>query len=57
MHTLDVLRRHDVGWLLAASYGGASVVRAETFDAVEISLACLWIDGPAALRQGSCEAP
>ena len=43
-HTLDVLRRHDLGWLLVASYEGASVVRAEPFDAVEIDLAGLWVD-------------
>jgi len=43
-HTLDVLRRHDLGWLLVASYEGASAVRAEPFDAAEIDLAGLWVD-------------
>ena len=43
-HTLDVLRRHDLGWLLVASYEGASALRAEPFDAVEIDLAGLWVD-------------
>ena len=43
-HTLEVLRRHDLGWLLVASYEGAAVVRAEPFDAVALELAELWVD-------------
>ena len=43
-HTLDVLRRHDLGWLLVACYEGASVVHGEPFDAVAIDLAGLWVD-------------
>ena len=43
-HTLEVLRRHDLGWLLVASHAGAAVVRAEPFDAVELDLAGLWVD-------------
>ena len=43
-HTLEVFRRHDLGWLLVASYEGATVVRAEPFDAVAIDLAGLWVD-------------
>lgn len=38
-HTLEVLRRHDLGWLLIAGYEGASVVRAEPFDAIALDLA------------------
>lgn len=43
-HTLEVLRRHDLGWLLVAGYEGASVVRAEPFDAIALDLAGLWVD-------------
>lgn len=43
-HTLEVLRRHDLGWLLVAGYEGASVVRAEPFDAISLDLAGLWVD-------------
>jgi len=37
-----VLRRHDLGWLLVATFRGDAAVRAEPFDAVEIDLAGLW---------------
>jgi Uma2 family endonuclease len=43
-HALEVFRRHDLGWLLVATYEGADVVRAEPFDAVELALAGLWVD-------------
>jgi Uma2 family endonuclease len=43
-HTLEVFRRHDLGWLLVASYEGASVVRAEPFDTLSLDLAGLWVD-------------
>jgi Uma2 family endonuclease len=43
-HTLEVFRRHDLGWLLIASFEGASVVRAEPFDAIALDLAGLWVD-------------
>ncbi|MDO9016832.1 MAG: Uma2 family endonuclease [Deltaproteobacteria bacterium] len=43
-HTLEVFRRHDLGWLLIATFAGASVVRAEPFDAVPLDLAGLWVD-------------
>lgn len=43
-HTLEVFRRHDLGWLLVASHEGASVVHAEPFDAIALDLAGLWVD-------------
>ena len=43
-HTLEVLRRHDLEWLPVGRYEGASVVRAEPFDAVALDLAGLWVD-------------
>lgn len=43
-HTLEVFRRHDLGWLLVASFEGASLVRAEPFDAIELDLSGLWVD-------------
>ena len=42
MCSIEVLRRHDLGWLLVATFRGDTVVRAEPFDAVELSLAGLW---------------
>lgn len=42
MRTLEVFRRHDLGWLLVATFEGDAVVRAEPFDAVELELAALW---------------
>ena len=42
LQTLEVLRRHDLGWLLVATFAGDTVVRAEPFDAVELDLAGLW---------------
>jgi hypothetical protein len=41
---LEVFRRHELGWLLIASFEGASLVRAEPFDAIELDLASLWVD-------------
>ena len=43
-HTLEVFRRHDLGWLLVASFEGTIVVRAEPFEAVALDLAALWVD-------------
>jgi Uma2 family endonuclease len=43
-HTLEVFRRHDLGWLLVASFEGPIVVRAEPFDAIALDLAALWVD-------------
>ncbi|MBK8697916.1 MAG: Uma2 family endonuclease [Deltaproteobacteria bacterium] len=42
LQTVEVLRRHDLGWLLTATFAGNVVVRAEPFDAVELDLAALW---------------
>ena len=42
LQTLEVLRRHDLGWLLVATFAGDTAVRAEPFDAVELGLAGLW---------------
>ena len=42
LQTVEVLRRHDLGWLLTATFAGDVVVRAEPFDAVELDLAGLW---------------
>lgn len=44
--TLDVLGLDNDRWVLAGSYGGDDVVRAEPFEAIEIKLAALWIDPP-----------
>lgn len=40
--TLEVYRRHELGWLLVATHEGADVARVEPFDAIELSLAGLW---------------
>ncbi|MDO9016770.1 MAG: Uma2 family endonuclease [Deltaproteobacteria bacterium] len=42
LRTIEVYRRHELGWLLVATCAGDDVVRAEPFDAVELSLAGLW---------------
>jgi Uma2 family endonuclease len=42
LQSLEVLRRHDLGWLLVATHRGDVVVRAEPFDAAELDLAGLW---------------
>lgn len=42
LHTLEVLRRHDLGWLIVATFEGDAMVRAEPFDAVELDLSALW---------------
>ncbi|MDP3217424.1 MAG: Uma2 family endonuclease [Deltaproteobacteria bacterium] len=42
LRSVEVLRRHDLGWLLVATFWGDAVVRAEPFDAVELDLAGLW---------------
>jgi Uma2 family endonuclease len=40
--TLEVYRLADGRWLLLATYEGATPVRAEPFDAIELGLAPLW---------------
>lgn len=42
LRTLEVYRRHELGWLLVATFEGDDMVRAEPFDAVELGLASLW---------------
>ena len=39
---IEVFRRTAEGWLLVLSASGDAVVRAEPFDAIELSLASLW---------------
>jgi Uma2 family endonuclease len=41
---LDVLRRQDAAWLLAATHQGEAKIRAEPFDAIELELGILWAD-------------
>ena len=43
LETLEVYRRHEEAWLLVLTASGDDVVRAEPFDAVELSLTGLWI--------------
>ncbi|MEY4544759.1 MAG: hypothetical protein RL685_954 [Pseudomonadota bacterium] len=40
--TLEVFRASGAHYLLLATYGGASLVRAEPFDAIELELAAVW---------------
>lgn len=42
LQTLEVFRRHDLGWLLIDTFSGDLVVRAEPFEAVDLELAALW---------------
>ncbi len=42
LRTLEVFRRHDLGWLLIGIFSGDAVVRAEPFDAAALDLAALW---------------
>lgn len=46
--SLEVLRLTDQGWLLVAQHEGNVTVRAEPFDAVELTLAPLWLPPAAA---------
>jgi Uma2 family endonuclease len=41
---LEVLRLESERWVVAAVLGGATVVRAEPFEAVEIDLTRFWLD-------------
>lgn len=43
--TLEVLRLVDGAWVLARSWGGDEVARAEPFEAIEIPLAKVWVRG------------
>jgi hypothetical protein len=40
--TLEVYRRETSGWLVLATHGGSTAVRAAPFDEVEIDLRRLW---------------
>ncbi len=48
--TLEVLRLSGTRWLLVATHGGDERVRAEPFDAAELSLARWWMPQPEAER-------
>lgn len=43
LETLEVYRRHEEAWLLVLTASGDDLVRAEPFDAIELSLTGLWI--------------
>jgi Uma2 family endonuclease len=43
LETLEVYRRQGEAWLLVLTAGGDDVVRAEPFDAIELTLTGLWI--------------
>lgn len=43
IETLEVYRRQDEAWLLVLTAGGDDIVRAEPFDAIELTLTGLWI--------------
>jgi Uma2 family endonuclease len=43
-HTLEVLRPESSRWMIVSVYGDEAPVRAEPFDALELSLASLWTD-------------
>jgi Uma2 family endonuclease len=45
--TLEVLRLDQERWTIVTAAGGAEVVRAEPFEAIELELARLWADGAA----------
>lgn len=44
LHTLEVLRLHDGRWTTLAIHRDDQEVRAEPFDAIELSLSLLWQD-------------
>jgi Uma2 family endonuclease len=43
--TLEVYAAREDGWRLVKSAGGDERVRAVPFDAIELELAALWLDG------------
>ncbi|HXH90432.1 MAG TPA: Uma2 family endonuclease [Thermoanaerobaculia bacterium] len=47
VRTLEVLRLENRRWILLGNYSDDDIVRAEPFEAVQIELGALWIDGPA----------
>ena len=44
--TVEVLRLESGRWVIAGTFGGAGVIHAEPFDAVELDLTLLWEDAP-----------
>jgi len=44
LRTLEVLRLHEGKWVVVATHRDDEVVRAEPFDAIELSLTVLWAD-------------
>ncbi len=44
--TVEVLRLESGRWVIAGTFGGADVIHAEPFDAVELDLTLLWEDAP-----------
>jgi hypothetical protein len=43
LQTLEVLRLESQRWSLVAAYDADAIVRAEPFDAIELSLRALWL--------------
>lgn len=43
LRTVEVYRRHDLGWLLVATFAGDAAARIEPFDAIELDLTALWV--------------
>jgi Uma2 family endonuclease len=43
LETLEVFRRQGEAWFLVLTAGGDDIVRAEPFDAIELTLTGLWI--------------
>ena len=46
LHTLELMRHTDAGWLQVAIHADDDRVRAEPFDAIELELASLWFELP-----------
>jgi Uma2 family endonuclease len=42
LRSVEVLRSHDLGWLLVATFRGDAVVHVQPFDALGLDLAGLW---------------
>jgi Uma2 family endonuclease len=45
LETLEVLRLESQRWSVRAKHEGRANVRAEPFDAIELELAALWLNG------------
>jgi hypothetical protein len=45
LETLEVLRLESQRWSVRAKHEGRASVRAEPFDAIELELAALWLNG------------